>query len=112
MAARSPRAEAPDVPELSAVTESLSLEPGDSAVDTPGAYLVVAFDGARPAAGAARYSLHGIDEVRIGRGKARQARREGAVLAVELPDAALSSTHAVVWRASDAWRIEDGRSKN
>ena len=98
--------------ELSAATESLSADRAIRAAEPSGPYLVVAFDCSHPDAGAARFSLVGIDEVRIGRGSARRTRRHGRVLVVELADSALSSTHAVLHVSSGRWRIEDGRSKN
>lgn len=87
----------------------------DAAADTdavPGPYLVLGIECARPAAGAARYSLAGIDEVRIGRGDARRARRTARVLAIEVPDGALSVEHVRLIRDRASWRVDDAASKN
>jgi len=99
-------------PAVSALTETL---PADDSIAEPtaaGPYLVVALDCADPASGSSRYSLVGIDEARIGRGVRRRAFRDGRVLHVELPDAALSSTHMVLRPGPDGWTLADPGSKN
>ena len=83
------------------MSATLTLPDADADADAnagavPGPYLVLGIECARPVAGASRYSLAGIDEVRIGRGDDRRARRTARVLAIEVPDDALSlavSTH-------------------
>jgi len=77
-----------------------------------GPYLVLCIECARPTAGTARYSLAGIDEVRIGRGDDRRARRIARVLAIEVPDGALSVEHVRLMRDRTSWRIHDAGSKN
>ena len=87
----------------------------DSACDAaaaPGPYLVLALECARPSAGAVRYSLTGIDEVRIGRGDARRVQRAGRVLVIEVPDSALSTSHARLLRERVGWVADDAGSKN
>jgi DNA-binding NtrC family response regulator len=82
------------------------------AVAAPGPYLVLGVECSRPAAGAARYSLAGIDEVRIGRGDDRRAWRHGRVLAIEVPDGSMSAKHVRLVRAGAVWSIQDAGSKN
>jgi len=87
----------------------------DADADTgavPGPYLVLSIECARPAAGAARFSLAGIDEVRIGRGDDRRARRIARVLTIEVPDVALSGEHVRLMRDRASWRVHDAGSKN
>jgi DNA-binding NtrC family response regulator len=92
-------------------TETLRDGGGDAA-EAPGPYLVLALECARPAAGAARYSLAGIAEVRIGRGERRAARRTGSVLAIEVPDTSMSTEHVRLVRAGAEWSLHDAGSKN
>jgi DNA-binding NtrC family response regulator len=92
-------------------TETLSNGCHDAA-EAPGPYLVLALECARPAAGAARYSLAGIDEVRIGRGEHRTARRTGSALAIEVPDTSMSTEHVRLVRAGAEWSLHDTGSKN
>jgi len=82
------------------------------AVAAPGPYLVLGLECARPTAGAARYSLTGIDEVRIGRGDDRRARRDGRALAIDVPDGSMSGDHVRLVRAAAGWSIQDAGSKN
>lgn len=86
------------------------VDHGASAVSGP--YLVLGIECARPAAGTSRYSLAGIDEVRIGRGDDRRARRAAGVLSIEVPDDALSLEHVRLVRDHSGWRIHDAGSKN
>jgi pSer/pThr/pTyr-binding forkhead associated (FHA) protein len=97
---------------VAVATETLSLHDDDGPVGSSAAYLAVAFECAAPGAGASRYSLAGVDEVRVGRGDARSARRDGRVLHVEIPDAALSSPHLSLRGGDDGWTIADAGSKN
>jgi Sigma-54 interaction domain/FHA domain/Bacterial regulatory protein, Fis family len=92
-------------------TETLT---GDAAAEAaaPGPYLVLALEAARPDAGSARWSLAGIDEVQLGRGADRRARRSGRVLGLELPDPSLSTRHARILRDGGGWIVEDAGSKN
>ncbi len=77
-------------------------------------YLVLEYR--RPVAGSARYSLDGIDEVRLGRGESRTVAEtaiDGArVLEITVPDARLSATHLRLARIGPAWALEDLGSKN
>jgi DNA-binding NtrC family response regulator len=93
------------------VTETLPDSVPD-AVAAPGPYLVLGLECARPAAGAARYSLAGIDEIRIGRGDGRRARRAGRALVIEVPDGSMSGDHVRIVRAAAGWSIQDAGSKN
>ena len=91
--------------------------------DRPGSARVAAYpllylvaEGDRPSARGARYGLYQIDEVVIGRGSIREARREsqGGVrrLFLQVPGRYLSSLHARLQRVGDEWLLEDGRSTN
>jgi len=78
--------------------------------------LVLGFECARPTAMPARYSLHGLDAVVIGRGDARSAtvsedsgRR---TLAVCVPDRRMSVAHARLHEGLGRWTLEDTVSKN
>jgi transcriptional regulator with PAS, ATPase and Fis domain len=94
-----------------ATTETLVDDTGAPAA--PGPYLVLALECARLGAGSARYSLAGIDEIRIGRGTERAARRRARTLVVEVPDGSMSTEHARIVRDGAAgWIVEDAGSKN
>ncbi|WP_437680752.1 sigma 54-interacting transcriptional regulator [Sorangium sp. So ce131] len=81
---------------------------------SPHLYLVL--ESHRPLAPPARLSLHGFDEVLIGRGRPRSfvRRDEGPrrVLEVRSEDQRMSSRHAVLRRRATRWAIEDLGSKN
>ncbi len=70
----------------------------------------------RPTAGSARWSLQGVEEVRIGRGDVRAGERnrvDGARrLTITIPDPRLSASHARVARVAGQWVLEDSESKN
>ena len=67
----------------------------------------------RPMAGPARFSLTGLDEVLLGRGPHRGARRDGAArLEVEIPDASMSAVHVRIQRRGRDWLLVDQDSKN
>ncbi len=68
--------------------------------------------GARPLAGGARHSLHGVDEVVFGRGRARAFAQRGTALHVELPDPLVSSKHARLTREGGKYRVVDEGSRN
>jgi DNA-binding NtrC family response regulator len=80
----------------------------------PQLYLVLEAD--RPLARGARYSLGHIDEIVIGRGTIRHARREsqGGVrrLHLQLPGRYLSSLHGRFQRLGSDWVYEDAHSTN
>jgi transcriptional regulator with PAS, ATPase and Fis domain len=77
---------------------------------------VVLLECDRPLAGAARFSLQGIEQVTVGRGDTRSAvrREEGGAGALDLrlPGRALSASHARLLRVGNSWAIEDLRSRN
>jgi DNA-binding NtrC family response regulator len=79
-------------------------------------HLFLVLEGARPLAGGARWSLEGVDEVRIRRGSSRAATRDNdgarTVLSLKIPDALLSSSHARLVRNGDAWTLVDDGSTN
>jgi DNA-binding NtrC family response regulator len=78
----------------------------------PEAYLVVALESERPRSGSSRHCLRGIDDVTLGRGDERGARREGRRLEVSLPSPWMSGTHARIVRSPEGWRLEDAGSRN
>jgi len=79
-------------------------------------HLILALECERPQAGAARYSLAGCDEVVIGRGAERSAKRsvEGRVrrLTLLVPDRRMSSVHGRLTWQGDQWLFEDLQSRN
>ena len=79
-------------------------------------HLFVILSGDLPLAGGARYALDRVDEVTIGRGDARCARRRTEAglehLAVTLPGRQLSATHARMVRVGTRWALEDCHSTN
>jgi len=79
-------------------------------------HLFLALECERPLAGPARFSLRDVDAVLVGRGDARSAGRadDGGErrLVLTLPDARVSSRHAVLRRALGRWALEDAGSKN
>ena len=94
--------------------ETLTESPagGGAPLVRPEAHVFVALECDRPLAGAARSSLRGIDEVAVGRGDERGARREGKRLELRLPSGWMSSAHARIRRESGGWRLEDLGSRN
>jgi DNA-binding NtrC family response regulator len=78
--------------------------------------LFVVLECDRPSAGGARYSLAGVNEVRIGRGEKRGAVRVTdhgyTTLHLRLPGRSLSSAHARIVRCDGRWVVEDAPSKN
>jgi pSer/pThr/pTyr-binding forkhead associated (FHA) protein len=78
--------------------------------------LFLVLEGARPLGGGARWSLEGLDEVRVRRGSSRASARErdGArnVLSIKLPDALLSSSHGRLVRSAGGWTLVDDKSTN
>jgi len=88
--------------------------PADEPASIP--LLYVAFEGARPTALSARYSLADVEVVVFGRGACRDAiasREAGrAVLTVTVPDPRMSSRHATLERELGRWILADAGSKN
>jgi DNA-binding NtrC family response regulator len=82
--------------------------------DEPQLFVVLECD--RPSEGGARYSLAGVNEVRIGRGERREAARVTdhgyTTLHLRLPGRSLSSAHARLVRCEGKWLVEDAPSKN
>lgn len=64
------------------------------------------------AGGGARWSLDGIDQVAIGRGDRRGARRHGGELHVTCPDPWMSSAHLRLVRERGHWVAVDAGSRN
>jgi hypothetical protein len=93
-------------------TETLSLHDDASGTASHAPYLVLALECARPTAGSLRCSLAGVDEVRVGRGETRGARRSGRVLHLAVPDPSLSSEHITLRAIDGGWTVFDAGSKN
>jgi DNA-binding NtrC family response regulator len=78
--------------------------------------LVVVLECDRPMAGGARFSLSGVQEVRIGRGDRREAGRTSdsgyTTLHLKLPGRSLSSAHARLVSREGQWIVEDAPSRN
>jgi DNA-binding NtrC family response regulator len=78
--------------------------------------LIVALECDAPTAGAARFSLAGVNEVLIGRGTERTATREVdhgyTTLHLRLPARSVSSRHARLLRSQHRWVVEDAGSRN
>ncbi len=79
-------------------------------------YVCVAMECARPLAPAARYSIAEVDEVVIGRGSARAARRHtenaSATLRLDVEDTWMSGVHARLGKSDEGWVARDAGSKN
>jgi DNA-binding NtrC family response regulator len=84
--------------------------PSTEQVPAPFLFLMMECD--RPRAAGARYGLGDLDEVLLGRGTTREARREGRRLIVCVPDPLMSSNHARLFRSQVGWEIEDTGSTN
>ena len=82
----------------------------------PAPLLFVAFEGARPHALSARFTLADVDLVTIGRGAERRAalgtQDHRRVLAITIPDPQMSTRHAVIERELGRWIASDAGSKN
>ena len=96
-------------------TETAGLRHAARAQRTTG-HLVLVLEGGRPLAGGARHVLENVDEVRIGRGTERSARRvhEGGTrrLHLTIPDRRASSAHMLLTRRGDEVEYEDLGSSN
>ena len=92
--------------------------PGAAAEARPGPQLILLLQSDAPGLGSARHLLAQTDRVLIGRGPARQAQRtrEGgkSTLALQLPDALVSTRHLVLSKRAggEAWSLADQGSKN
>jgi transcriptional regulator with PAS, ATPase and Fis domain len=80
------------------------------------AVLFVLLEGDRPLAMSSRHSLAGAVRVRVGRGQARQMERppdaRTSDLNLRVPDARMSSNHALLARVAGKWFVEDSGSRN
>ncbi len=83
---------------------------------TPTPHLFLILESRRPQALSARFSLAEIDEVILGRGKARSVERrvEDGIrrLIIRIPDPWMSSTHAKIQRRATICTFADERSTN
>ncbi len=81
-----------------------------------GPMLYVLLEGDRPLAMSSRHCLENASNVVLGRGRERSAERPtdspAGDLVLRVPDARMSSNHAIVARVRDNWFVEDSRSKN
>lgn len=88
----------------------------DASSARPLPHLFVLMESTRLAAATSRHCLGGTAEVRFARGGARQAERSGAagqqILELRLPDAWMSSGHALLQRRRTSWVLRDCGSKN
>jgi len=78
-------------------------------------HLLLVFDSDHPLAPSVRFSLEGVDSVEVGRTGQFVAGRDGPGgrrLIIGLPDAWVSTSHAVLRYCSPSWLIEDTKSKN
>ncbi|MGZ3429728.1 MAG: sigma 54-interacting transcriptional regulator, partial [Polyangia bacterium] len=94
---------------LSTLSHSDVRQDGDDVVADE---LILLLECDRPSASSARHRLAGIDEVVIGRGSARQVERSGHLLSLRVPDARISTVHAILRRDGLAFAISDEGSKN
>jgi transcriptional regulator of acetoin/glycerol metabolism len=81
----------------------------------PAAHVFVVLEADRPDAGGIRCALADVDEVLLGRGDARTAKREGRVLEIAVPDRKVSTRHARILRGArgvEGWSFEDMGSTN
>jgi len=98
------------------MSDTLSVSTPGPPSRRPQRWLALVLECGRIDAGAARWSLAGIDRVELGRGDRRRARRsrvDGAqVLRIEVPDPRVSNAHARVVRIGGRFILEDLGSKN
>lgn len=89
---------------------------GDERSETPDGRtlprLVLALECRNPLSPAARFSLHGLAELAIGRGQARARQRTGPRLEIQVRDFEVSRQHARLQRHADGWELVDLGSKN
>ncbi len=94
----------------------------DDLVESPsrptrfGPMLFVLLEGDRPLGMSSRHCLENASSVLLGRGRARTAERPSdspaGDLVLRVPDARMSSNHAIIARVRDNWFVEDSRSRN
>jgi transcriptional regulator with GAF, ATPase, and Fis domain len=89
-------------------------EHGKRSVRQPFLFLVI--EAERPLVGGARFSLSGVDEILIGRGKQRQVTRTGQSgklrLQVSVDCSFMSERHACIRRTPEGWMVVDAQSRN
>lgn len=78
----------------------------------PRPQLFLVMECGNPFAPQARFSLHDLDEVTIGRGRRRQIQRADARLDVRSSDPWMSSAHARFTRGLGRWSVRDEGSRN
>src|SRR5262249_36542931 len=74
--------------------------------------LFLQIESERPIAGPARYLLHDVARVLLGRGSERRAEVQDGGLRVQIPDAAVSSEHAELRKEDAGWVARDAGSRN
>jgi transcriptional regulator with PAS, ATPase and Fis domain len=75
--------------------------------------LVLVCECDRPLARGASWSLTAINELIVGRGERRAARRDPRdALRIEIPSRSMSSAHARLTQTPDGWLLEDLESRN
>jgi DNA-binding NtrC family response regulator len=74
--------------------------------------LFLQIESERPLAGPARYLLHDVVRVLLGRGPERRVELQDGVLRIQLPDAAVSSEHAELRKDDRGWVVRDAGSRN
>jgi transcriptional regulator with PAS, ATPase and Fis domain len=92
-------------------TLSSSYEPVESS-GTRAEELILLLECDRPLASSVRHRLTGVGEVIIGRGTTRHHERAASRLHLRVPDARISTVHALIRRDGDALIVQDARSKN
>ncbi|HEY8086761.1 MAG TPA: sigma 54-interacting transcriptional regulator [Polyangiaceae bacterium] len=93
--------------------ETLTESPGGaSPLVRPEPALFVVLECDRPQAGGSRHSLRGVSDVTLGRGDDRTSARDGHRLALTIPGAWMSSTHARLVRSGTGFAVEDLGSRN
>src|SRR5216684_2446593 len=102
--------------ERTATTASRRATTGPREDRTAEAHLFLVLQCDRPLNPSARYCLRDVHEVVIGRGSEREGVRvspaPGGKTLLAVPDAWVSTTHAVIRKSEDRWIIEDASSKN
>ena len=102
--------------ERAATTASRRATTGPREERTAEAHLFLVLQCDRPLRPSARYCLRDVHELVIGRGSEREGVRVtpavGGKTLLAVPDAWVSTTHAVIRKSEDHWIIDDASSKN
>ncbi|APR86547.1 Hydrogenase-4 transcriptional activator [Minicystis rosea] len=97
-------------------TLSVTEEPSGLSDRPVAPHLFLVLEAHRPLASPARFRLDGLDEITLGRGRARafEQSRRGPVqsLSIRVDDPWMSTRHARIHRILRRWVIEDEGSKN